>query len=136
MKIDNIVISKQHHLAYILPSMAFSDRMTVFDHDYPTWIADNRSIRSWLPAQWKNANRSGLPVHNNKVSLFGPLGPVSISDNTSYRKSRNRNIGSLSDRIALKYDGSTPAEVPVKFPSDRTILNTNLAASRLRDILR
>ena len=30
----------------------------------------------------------------------------------------------------------TAAEVPVKFPSDRTILNTNLAASRLYEILR
>ena len=31
---------------------------------------------------------------------------------------------------------STAAEVPVKFQSDRTILNTNLAASRLYEILR
>ena len=41
--------------------------------------------------------------------------------------------------IALKFDrhiGSTAAEVPVKFQSDRTILNTNLAASRLYEILR
>ena len=27
------------------------------------------------------------------------------------------------------------AEVPVKFPSDRTILNTNPTATRLREIL-
>ena len=31
---------------------------------------------------------------------------------------------------------STAAEVPLKFQSDRTILNTNLAASRLDEILR
>ena len=39
----------------------------------------------------------------------------------------------------MKFDrhiGSTAAEVPVKFQSDRTILNTNLAASRLYEILR
>ena len=39
----------------------------------------------------------------------------------------------------MKFDrhtGSTAAEVPVKFQSDRTILNTNLAASRLDEILR
>ena len=45
----------------------------------------------------------------------------------------------LNCRIALEIDrhiGSTAAEVPVKFQSDRTILNTNLAASRLYEILR
>ena len=45
----------------------------------------------------------------------------------------------LNCRIALKFDrhiGSTAAEVPVKCQSDRTILNTNLAASRLYEILR
>ena len=39
----------------------------------------------------------------------------------------------------MKFDrhiGSTAAEVPVKFRSDRTILDTNLAASRLDEILR
>ena len=39
----------------------------------------------------------------------------------------------------MKFDrhiGSTAAEVPVKFQSDRTILDTNLAASRLYEILR
>ena len=41
--------------------------------------------------------------------------------------------------MALKFDrhiDSTAAEVPVKFQSDRTILNTNLVASRLYEILR
>ena len=54
-------------------------------------------------------------------------------------KSRSHEIGTLNYRIALKFDrhiGSIAAEVPVKFQSDRTILNTNLAASRLYEILR
>ena len=44
----------------------------------------------------------------------------------------------MNCRIALKFDrhiGSTAAEVPVKFQSHQTILNTNLAASRLYEIL-
>ena len=48
-------------------------------------------------------------------------------------------MGTLNCRIALKFDrdiGSTAAEVPVKFQSDRTILNTNLAVSRLYEISR
>ena len=48
-------------------------------------------------------------------------------------------IGNLNYLIDLKFDGhigSTAAEVTVKFQSDRTILNTNLAASRLHEILR
>ena len=44
-------------------------------------------------------------------------------------KSRSHEIGTLSCRIAI-------VEVPVKFQSDQTILNTNLAASRLYEILR
>ena len=54
-------------------------------------------------------------------------------------KTRSHEIGTLNCRLALKFDrhiGSTAAEVPVKFQSDRTILNTNLAASRLYEILR
>ena len=46
-------------------------------------------------------------------------------------KSRSHEIGTLNSYIALKFDrhiGSTAAEVPVKFQSDRTILNTNIAA--------
>ena len=46
----------------------------------------------------------------------------------------SREIGSLSHRIALA-NGSTAAEVPVKFQSDHKITNTNLAASRLWQIL-
>ena len=53
-------------------------------------------------------------------------------------KSRSSEIGGLNCRIALKFDrhfGSCTAEVPVKFQSNRTILNTNLAASILCEIL-
>ena len=45
-------------------------------------------------------------------------------------KSRNHEIGTLNCRIALKFDRH------IKFQSDRTILNTNLAASRFYEILR
>ena len=54
-------------------------------------------------------------------------------------KSRSREIGSLNYRLALEFDGrigSSAADVPVKFQSDRTILSTNLVASRLHVILR
>ena len=66
----------------------------------------------------------------------GNLGPVSISEKTSFRKI---SYSLEATRVALKFDrhiGSTAVEVPVKFQSDRTILNTNLAASRLYEILR
>ena len=50
---------------------------------------------------------------------------------------RSRKVfGTLNCCIALKFGshiGSNAAEVPVKFQSDRTILNTNLAASRSYD---
>ena len=52
-------------------------------------------------------------------------------------KSRSHEIGSSNYRIALKFDrhfGSPAAEVPVKFQSNRMILNTNLAALRLWDL--
>ena len=45
--------------------------------------------------------------------------------------SQRLKIGDLTYLITLKYDryiGSNAAEVPVKFQSDQTILNTNLAA--------
>ena len=53
-------------------------------------------------------------------------------------KSRSREIGNLNYRIDLKFNrplGSAVAGMPVKFQNDRTILNTNLAASRLCEIL-
>ena len=46
-------------------------------------------------------------------------------------KSRSREIGSLNYRIALKFDwhiGSSAADVPIKFQSDRAILNIKLVA--------
>ena len=49
-------------------------------------------------------------------------------------RSRSRKIDSLNYCIAFKFDkhlGSSAADVPVKFQSDRAILNTNLAASKL-----
>ena len=61
-----------------------------------------------------------------------------MSDKTSYRKiSWIREIGSLNHPTVLKSDRhlGSAAEVPVKFQSDRTMLNTNLAASRLHEIL-
>ena len=54
-------------------------------------------------------------------------------------RTRSHEIDTLNFRIALKFDrhiGSTAAEVPVKFESDTTIPNTNLAASRFYEILR
>ena len=53
-------------------------------------------------------------------------------------KPRRREIGNLNPRIALKFDrhiDSTTAEVHINFQSDRTFINTNLAASRLCEIL-
>ena len=53
-------------------------------------------------------------------------------------KSRSREIGNLNYHGALRFDryiGCSATDVPVKFQSDRTFLNTNLAASRLCQIL-
>ena len=55
---------------------------------------------------------------------------------------RTRKVSKPRDwyfKLSYRFDrhiGSTAAEVPVKFQSDRTILNTNLVASRLYEILR
>ena len=54
-------------------------------------------------------------------------------------KSRSLEIGCHDNHIALKFGmhlNSGAAEVPVNFQSDRISLNPNLAASRLRKILR
>ena len=48
---------------------------------------------------------------------------------------RSRKVSKPRDRY-FKLSCRTAAEVPVKFQSDRTILNSNLAASRLYEILR
>ena len=55
------------------------------------------------------------------------------------REYQSQEICTLNRFIALKFDrhiGSNATEVPVKFQSDLTILNTNVAASRLEEILR
>ena len=52
-------------------------------------------------------------------------------------KYRSGEIESLIHRITLKFDRhfvSSAAEVHVEIQSDRNILVTNLAASRLRDL--
>ena len=57
----------------------------------------------------------------------------------NFVKSRSREIGCYNARIAPNFDrhlGSSAAELPVKFQSDRKSLNPNLAASRLNKILR
>ena len=55
-------------------------------------------------------------------------------------KSRSREIGRLNPRIALEFDrytGSSITEEPVKWRSNRTILNTNLVAFEAsRDLIR
>ena len=54
-------------------------------------------------------------------------------------KPRGNEIGSLNYCIMLKFNrhiGSTATDVPVKFQSNRKILNTNLAALKLREILK
>ena len=54
-------------------------------------------------------------------------------------KSRSREIRVEIFSIALKFDrhlDSSTAEMPVKFQSDTSIIEPNLAASRLHEILR
>ena len=70
-------------------------------------------------------------------------GPVSISDTTSYCKISHSLEGAKFEfriaRFALKFDrqlGSRAVDVPVKFQSHALIQTTNLAASRLHEILR
>ena len=69
------------------------------------------------------------------------LGPVSISDKTSYCKILWSNEAArlvvlfIASLKFNKHIGSTAAEVPVSFQSDCTILDEILAASRLCKIL-
>ena len=64
-------------------------------------------------------------VNDVASNSTGQLRPVLIYD---------KKIGSLNHRIALKFYRHL-ADVPVKFQSDRTILNTNLKVSKLCEIL-
>ena len=100
------------------------------------------------PPPWSNLYLPSFPQNQCKITFCGyslvadHQRPVSISDKMSYHKiswslEAGRLHGSSNYRIALKFDrhfGSPAAEVPVKFQSDWTIINTNLAASRLRDL--
>ena len=77
------------------------------------------------------------------VSLYWDsiLGPVSISDKTSYRKiSQSLEAARFVFRIVRPlwnlHLGSTAAGVPVKSQNDTNILRPNLAPSRLYDISR
>ena len=98
---------------------------------------------------WKLVTRVNLNVHLGSIAVLSVLVWCSLQFSlprapSQYPKRRlsvrSRKVSKPRDcRIALKFDrhiGSNAAEVPVKFQSDRTILNTNLAASRLYEILR
>ena len=70
------------------------------------------------------------------------LGPVSISDKTSYHKiswcleATRFAVWIITSHWKFKRQpSSTTAEVPIKCHSDRTILNTNLVVSGLCEIL-
>ena len=89
---------------------------------------------------------AGLCDGNSPVTGEFPAQMASNAENVSIwwvvmdlRPNKRLNkIVSLNYSIALQFDrhiGSTAAEMPVKFQSDRTILNTNLAAMRVCDIL-
>ena len=74
------------------------------------------------------------PTDNHRVSLGVIRAPVQYPiSRLSYDlvKSWSREIGCLNYRIALKFDRQLG-----KFQSHRTILHTNLAASRFQEILR
>ena len=95
----------------------------------------------WPPAECSNVSMSCEYWYLQNVFLFlyhcCILSEIKLTTTTT--KSRSHENGILNCRIALKFDrhiGSTTAEVPVKFQSDRKILHTNLAASRLYEILR
>ena len=112
------------------PLMSLLVQVMVSNHLNQWWLTVNLSVRKKCHC---NSTQAVLS-HETGFQDIVYLGPVSISEKTS----RCREIGSLNYRIALKFDrhvGSTAAEVPVKFQSDRTILHTNLAASRLCEIL-
>ena len=89
------------------------------------------------------ASRTSSPGGGQTEMSSSPAGPrlnirkdVLSSDLVKFR---SYEIGTLKCHIALKLDrhiGSNAAKEPGKFQSDRTVLNTNLAASRLHEILR
>ena len=94
------------------------------------------------PCYWSNLHcdwPSPAWAYSEQETENKPWAPSQYPKRRDLVKSRSHEIGTLNCRITLKFDrhiGSTAAEVPVKFQSDRTILNTNLAALRLHEILR
>ena len=105
------------------------------------WISNEIS---WKCAHWSNwwfnsGTDGGSGLTGELKEIWAPSQYSKDVFSKDLVKSRSHEIGTLNSRIALKFDrhiGSTAAEVPVEFQSDRTILNTNLAASRLYEILR
>ena len=82
-------------------------------HQYVTYVDQSRS----------STEKTYINIHSDVFSydLYGLV------------KSGSREICSLNHRIALKTDrrlGNTAAEAPIKFQSDRNILDTNHVTSR------
>ena len=74
--------------------------------------------------------------HQNNEGTQGPVSWLDVLEDLV--KSPSCKIGSLNYCITLKFGrhiSSTAAEVPAKFQSNSTIVDTNLAASRLCKIL-
>ena len=125
--------------SYILKSTWCDDKTT-------SWTHLSRTDSRFTPSQWETALLCNDVTHWLGTSLVymgaDQIFIHAICNDTFSRQQisvLSHEIGTLNSRIALKFDrhiGSTAAEVPVKFQSDRTILNTNLAASRLNEILR
>ena len=102
---------------------------TLNDGDYTLTEDDSSPGASTFVFSWTPSSSSPYIIR---------YGNLPGSRELDLMKSRSREICSLNHRIALKFDRhihSGAAEVPVKFKRDRTILNTNLAASRLHEIL-
>ena len=108
------------------------------NHDYIQFRISHDGFMTWkrLPRRWPF--RGG--IYRSPIDFpQEDRGPVSIYEKTSFRNiswklEATRLV--LSIVVSLWNLTGTAAEVPVKFQSDRTILNTNLAASRLYEILR
>ena len=87
----------------------------------------------------KMCRRPDVAAHTCSILVVSDLAPVSISDKTSCCKISWSLEAGLNNFFVLKFDrhhlSSSAVEVPVKFQSDWTILNTNLVASRLCEIL-
>ena len=69
--------------------------------------------------------------------IFSPSWDKASSHKTSWKLEATE-FDTLNNSIVLKFEmriGSSAASVPVKFQSDRTNLHTNLAATRLCEIL-